>query len=345
MLLLGFLALIATGLSWTLTGVALSGVSRRNVNATYLLFFGPLLGVLISAGIMGGAALMGQEWVSAPVHRGFAVDYFVVGAINYGLMYLGSVAMGRGPNNIVWCILQSGTLISFIMGIVAFGEPLTGMRLVGMILMMTAMVFFSVVRKNENAGKDIKGHSWVFLSLLAFLICGFQHCLAALPSYYEEGRAIHAVIRTLCVNLGATLTPMFIILVKLFKGEFSCKFPELRNKWLWYYVLFQLAFGVVCAYFLTYRGLDILASEGYGAMGYPVMVVSCIVGFFLYSALVLREKSTWIHWLAFLACIVGIGMAAYKPEAPKEIPAAAVEAAAPQEQAVEVPASQVKLAE
>lgn len=314
MLLLGFLALIFTGLTWTLTGVALSGVSRRKVDATYLLFFGPLIGILISLGVMAGAWVLGMEWVSAPVDKRFALDYFLVGAINYGLMYLGSVAMGRGPNNIVWCILQSGTLISFIMGIVVFGEPLSWSRLLGMVLMMTAMVFFSCVRKNENAGRKSNDHSWVYLSLLAFLICGFQHCLAALPSYYEEGRAIHSVLRSMFTSMGATLTPLAIIIAKFIKGKYTLKFTELRNKWLWFYVFFQLAFGTFCAYFLTYRGLDILAENDCGAMGYPVMVVSCIVGFFLYSALVLREKTTFIHWLAFIACVIGIGLAAYIPK-------------------------------
>jgi drug/metabolite transporter (DMT)-like permease len=313
MLLFGFFALILTGLSWTLTGVALSGVSRRNVDATYLLFFGPLVGIIISLGVMAGAAILGQEWVSQPMDWRFLLDYFLVGAINYGLMYLGSVAMSRGPNNIVWCILQSGTVISFIMGIVAFGEPLSWTRLLGMILMMAAMVFFSVVRKNDNAGK-VSDRSWIYLSFLAFLICGFQHCLAALPSYFESGRAIHSVIRSMVTGIGATMTPLAIIIAKFIKREYTFKFVELRNKWLWFYVAFQLAFGTFCAYFLTYRGLDILAENNCGALGYPVMVVSCIVGFFLYSALVLREKTNLIHWFAFLACVVGIGLAAYIPK-------------------------------
>jgi len=39
-----------------------------------------------------------------------------------------------------------------------------------------------------------------------------------------------------------------------------------------------------------YRGLNLVAEAGAGAVSYPVLVSSCIVSFTLYSTVVLKEK-------------------------------------------------------
>ena len=63
---------------------------------------------------------------------------------------------------------------------------------------------------------------------------------------------------------------------------------ELRSLAVW-------AIGVGLVSFLTskylaFPGLDTLERLGAGSMGYPVMVAACIIGFFPYGLIVLRER-------------------------------------------------------
>ena len=52
--------------------------------------------------------------------------------------------------------------------------------------------------------------------------------------------------------------------------------------------------------------MDALAKAGAGSIAYPLLVSSCIIGFFLYSVLLLKEKNRPIQYAAFILCLTGI---------------------------------------
>ncbi len=58
--------------------------------------------------------------------------------------------------------------------------------------------------------------------------------------------------------------------------------------------------------FFMFPGLDRLERVGAGSMGYPVMVASCIAGFFAYGVLVLRERITPRQLLGAILGLAGI---------------------------------------
>ncbi|MBO7741042.1 MAG: hypothetical protein J6S21_00675 [Victivallales bacterium] len=315
MLVFAFIALIASGLSWTLVGAATGGVSRRGIDPTYMLLCGNILGLLISAVILMIGVARGADMFYTEAPLVYYLCHAGSGAVNYLLTFLAALAMARGPNNIVWGIWQSGTIFPFIMGGVFFGVPMPWSRILGMALMLTAVILFSVTRKSQN-GAVVKGSRWVWimLCLCCFVTCGMQQCLANLPSYNREAQLIHPVFRALLSSIGAMFPALLAVVLPVFMGRTRIKFAEFGKKWLWIYIFIQIVIGLLVSYLLTAPALDIMANNGCGSIAYPIMVVSCIVGFFLFSALILHEKTSWVQWVAFAACVVGIAIAAYIPE-------------------------------
>ena len=58
--------------------------------------------------------------------------------------------------------------------------------------------------------------------------------------------------------------------------------------------------------FLFYRGLDLLAKAGCGGLGYPVGIGVCVIGFSLYSLLILKEKVARLSLAGLIAVCLGI---------------------------------------
>ena len=73
-----------------------------------------------------------------------------------------------------------------------------------------------------------------------------------------------------------------------------------------------VGFDIVGNYFLLYPGMDSLAKAGAGAISYPIMVGACIIGFEIYSIVILREKRTLIQFVALLLCLLGVASLAFK---------------------------------
>ena len=75
-------------------------------------------------------------------------------------------------------------------------------------------------------------------------------------------------------------------------GVKNLRFQQWRGAVNWKLMLILSGATLVAECFFFYRGLDLVAQAGVGAIGYPVALGSCIVGIELYSVLILREKVT-----------------------------------------------------
>ena len=103
-----------------------------------------------------------------------------------------------------------------------------------------------------------------------------------------------------------------IFMVALFlitrNGKWKRCGDTLRSKWLWIFLVLWQFFNLAGAYLLLYPGMDALAKHGVGAIAYPLMVASCMVGFFLYSKLIIREKNTVLQYITLAGAVIGIVM-------------------------------------
>ncbi len=295
--------LIFVGLIWTTTGIVMGGVARRGVSVEAMQCLSYLLGTLTCLALLPLYPALEVSGKFAWFAMGM---YFVVGALNYFLNTTMTAAMNRGPNSLVWAILQAGMVMPFLVGICFHDVHAGALRLLGMAAMIAALVLLSM---DKEDGGGSKGKSWLFLAFVAFVIAGVQQTVATEPSYYPETRSgIPAIYRclALCGGNAAIAIPYLVGLAC--RGGFKGLCSIFSAKWLWIYAIVLQASILIEKLFLSFKAMDMLAKLGSGAISYPVMVVSCIAGFTLYSIVFLHEKITWRSAGGLFLCALGIVM-------------------------------------
>ncbi len=304
-MLVGVFILIAVGLIWTLTGVVMGGAKKHGIDSSLMQLMSSLLTLVVS-GLLILLKVFPQMDISRNTGIYAFIMYFLVGASGYLLNETMARAMERGPNGLVWGILQSGTVIPFIVGVLFHHVPAPLMRIGGMAMILLALLLMSGDR--HDGAQKTDGKSWLFLSFMAFLICGLQQTINNEPSYSEEIRhGVHSVYRCFFMGIGSILSAIY---GQLRRGSFKSLRENMKNNFrlpiFWLFSFGEKAIGIWGTLYLTFNGMDRMAKLGFGAISYPIMVVSCIAGFSLYSMVVLREKCTWKSATGLLCCVLGI---------------------------------------
>ena len=297
-MLFGLIALSLTGVSWSLFGIVMGSAPKRGVDASFVQFFSGAVSILANGFLL---LLIRPEWNSSMYLA--LLCYGFAGVLNFLLLQLMSIAMQSGPNGIIYGIVQSGVVFPFMMGILFFAVPCPPTRIAGMGLLIIALFLFGIAK---GSGDDKKQGNWMIPAFASFLFCGLQQCFTNLPSYYTELAKLNPAARTMVSFFGVIFGAFCWNFVKIRFYGFKPDWKQLRSKYLWIYVLILQGFGLFSSYFLLYNGMDALAKAGVGSIAYPLLVSSCIIGFFLYSSLILREKIRPIQMAAFIFCLTGI---------------------------------------
>ena len=299
------LLLFAAGLSWVSVGAAVGYVERRGYDL--VLYQILLCAVCVALGVAGWLAAPGSFF---PKDGAPALTWWVViaalllcGALNYLMNAMMGKAMKRGPNAVVWAIIQSGLVYPFLMGSLVFGVPMGPRRLCGIALIVASVFLYAAREKPagdaasglpSRPGGDAPGRAalrlWLPAALLGMLFCGLNQCAANLPSYLEKGSDFSGTFRTFAVYFGLLVAALADKAFKRMRGGRAVPPPpgQLRALAAWAAGVGTLSF--LSTKYLTFPGLDALERLGAGSMGYPVMVAACIIGFFPYGALVLHER-------------------------------------------------------
>jgi drug/metabolite transporter (DMT)-like permease len=284
---------VATGLGWAFTGVLLSYCARRQVATVTLLGPMNLLGLLIvftvlpDYGRLRGGLLAG-EWALAGV-------MLAAGMINaWGLLTL-QRAMRRGHHGVTWAIGQSAMVVPFLVGVLVFGDAPGAWRLVGFAAILVSLFVLGRAEAEPDAATERQaGSGWMLQALSALALLGVGQVLSALPSYLPA------------LADGARLRlPMFLLgngsVMVVLWGRHGGR-PDRRTLAL---ALIGCVTGLA-ATLAMFRGLDLLAAVRLGALGFPIAVGTCIVGFATYSAAVLREPLTRERAMGLLLGLAGV---------------------------------------
>jgi drug/metabolite transporter (DMT)-like permease len=208
-----------------------------------------------------------------------------------GVNIIGILAMEKGMrsghNGTVWVIAQTAMIFPFFMGLVIFGEKLTLFRGIGIGLIVMNLIAVGKQKNVSVVPVENKGDiriSWLVYSFIAMLFFGMGQCLSSLPSYWKF-HGLDPVKRTVFFQIG---TAGILALMSVMK--------PMKPKWNSFKPAMLLAIsGVLSSFFLFFYGLDRLAEAGVGSIGYPVAVGSCIIGFSIYSIVILRETMNKIQ--------------------------------------------------
>lgn len=304
----GILFAVLTGISWIWTGIVISYAARNKVDIPYIQFCQTVLGIAISIAVLCFMETLGKDVpeISARTKWLTACCLIAFGILNYFMYLAMGAAMRRGPNGIVWSIIQSGIIFPFLMGILVFHVTPTASRIGGMILMIGSVILLGQGKAKRAEGKE--SHTgrnlWYLFALLGLLLCGLNQCCANLPSYLNNGEPIGSVYRACFAQVG-TLAGWLIGAVAT-RTLTRPKFHPGELKKILFFAISLNVVGLTASYLLFYNALDFLAKADAGSLGYPLVVSSCIVGFFLYSVIFLREKTGMLQKSGFLLGVAGI---------------------------------------
>ena len=311
------LLLVTTGLSWVSVGAAVGYVERRGYSlALYQIF---VCIVCVAFGLAHWAITPDSFFPRAecPVSTWVIVLAATLscGVFNYLMVVMMGRAMRRGPNAIVWAVIQSGLIYPFLMGSIAFGVPIGPRRLCGIAMIVASVFMYSATSRKgrgetKDAAQDVPGRvplrEWLPAALLGMLFCGINQCGANLPSYLKGGTDFSGAFRTMAIYAGLLAAALAHVALNRLRGRTAARArgDEIRALALWALALGTLSF--LSTKYLTFPGLDALERLGVGSMGDPVMVAACIAGFFPYGVIVLHERVSVGQALGAVLGIAGI---------------------------------------
>ena len=295
----GIMAMVIVGSSWCLIGLIMGDAPKRGIEPSLVQLFGAAVSVTVGLIIMISTSAYPTGSMKAIILT--CAAYAFSGGANFFMLQIMSSAMQSGPNGIIWSIIQSALVFPFIGGIIFFGVEVTVCRIIGIILLLTALVLFAFTKNNEN-----RDGNWKIKAFICLAICAVQQNITTAPSYFAEARGVTSIVRALSSGAAILVSAIIYNLCRATperKAQFK---SNIRNLTLWKYIGGLQFFNLLFAYTLFYPGMNVMADNGLGGMCYPMMVGSCIVSFTLSSVLLLKEKIRIIQIIALAVCITGL---------------------------------------
>ncbi|MBQ6471621.1 MAG: hypothetical protein IJJ33_06535, partial [Victivallales bacterium] len=117
----GILAMVLVGLGWTFYGYVMGKAPRLNIQVSCLMPICSLVTALVCLAI---GLVRGIPQVEGKVFLLTLCSCCSAGFLNFFQLELMSRAMQKGPNGIIWSIVQSGFVFPFFMGVLCFHVPL-----------------------------------------------------------------------------------------------------------------------------------------------------------------------------------------------------------------------------
>ena len=290
----GFFLVTAAGLCWIGLGISVSMCAARGWNFNIVQGLNYLGSVMLCALLLAGSGPRGS--FNMLFGWGFLLSC-LAGIANFFAYVLVARAMRKGPNGLVWGIMQAGMIGSFLMGVIFFGEPAAPLRLAGLGLILSGVLMMGMSR---DGGVSWQGRQWMLPSLGAFLLVMVTHCCSALPSYLAGVSPAGGIVRTMGLYSGGAIGFALVTLPEMIRRRNWGG----RGEWISAGILMLL--NTSASVFFFYRGLDLLAKRGCGGLGYPLAIGVCITGFSLYSLLILKEKIARPGLIGLGAVCIGI---------------------------------------
>jgi multidrug transporter EmrE-like cation transporter len=285
--------MILVGLNWTFFGIVMGKAPGQKMNVSILICFSAALAFAMSFGL--GLAL-GFPVCGLRVTALVFIPLFLCGIFNYIQLTQMSKAMRNGPNGVIWNITQTAFAFPFLAGILFFGVRLTWWRGLGFLAITLALILFALGKTECSSGP------WKARAFLAFALTGAAQTLSNLPSYFPEAEIINSVWRAAFFSIGLAAPMSFAAFSG--GGSFSAELSaHLKRKAVWGYCLIMQGFELPVSLLLLYPGMNLLAEAGAGAIAYPLMVASSLIGFELYSIIFLMEKRSLAQRPALPLCL------------------------------------------
>ena len=149
---LSILLLVCAGLCSVIVGVAVGHVERRGYSLVryQLLNCAVCVAVAVAGWAAAPSAMYPPSGCPPATWALVLAGTLLCGVFQYLMILMMGRAMKRGPNAIVWAIIQSGLIYPFLMGWLVFGSSMGPRRLAGIALIL-ASVFLYASGKSRSA--------------------------------------------------------------------------------------------------------------------------------------------------------------------------------------------------
>ncbi|HEX9973309.1 MAG TPA: hypothetical protein VGD14_14650 [bacterium] len=288
----GMLLITLTGLIWCANGIIFSYAARRSLDFVAIMVIATFIGALLSwvfmskpQMILNGTASRFGDLALVMLSSG------IIGTIGVIIM---QKAMRSGHHGIVWTISQFALIVPFLFGVIVFHEPTTLLKNIGILCVMASFLAFGSGQSRSNHQADKSVLFWFPMTLLAFVILGIHQSITLIPGYWKNWQDV-ANVRGALINTGFFMSYLIALI-------FSRRLPNRE----------ALKLGLLSGIFVfispitLFGSMDLLAKANMLSMVYPLAVGTCIIAFIIYSALFLKEKSSFTTLAGIGAGIAGL---------------------------------------
>lgn len=291
----GILFLVITGIMWVGVGGVISSAAKKQLNLALIQGGGALLIVLAGVPVM--------IWGSNSIHPLPLIALPVAGILNYIVFYFMEKAMAKGPNGLIWAMVQSAFLMPFLMGVIFFDVPCPAIRWIAVATLLISMLLMGLFGKSSEGGNTSgkKSFTWLLWTAAAYLTAGSCQCCFNLSSYFvkDVSTDIPGLLFRSALNASGGVF-IFLMLASFDRKKFEYKgcIPGI------------FTFGIcnLIAIISLFIGLDKVAAAGAGAIGYPIAMGTTISAFLVYTAFRLKERLSLPALAGVLLCLAGIVM-------------------------------------
>lgn len=310
----GILFAILTGLSWVVSGAVVGLAEKRGCGTSRQQLVGGALKATITLAVLtAGVALRpGAAAFSLRSDMRSFLWMVLCGFMNYwGAVCMGR-AMLRGPNGIVWTIVQSGFVFPFALGVALGNTPLTVANAAGALCVLAGVACCGRAKGSRRETRD--GATWLVPALAGFALCGATQCAQCLAAMGPHETRPSALLRILFELTGAfcAIIPHRLWLWRRNRAVAAPVDPDLGAKYRFLLKICSIHAVIffTAGFWWLYNALDRLEAAGLIAVANPLMLASCLVGFTIYGAVALRERPSRAQLLGTLFALAGIALIA-----------------------------------
>ena len=290
------LLVFVVGSIWCAAGVTVVSARRKGCSIPWFYF----LGSLWAAAILGLYMLCSGEAAQLRIAQWPLVAMISGGAVVNGIGQ--AVIMWNlksGGCALVYAIPQLGFILPFLASGLFWGERITWLNLLGVIV--EAVAILSVFPRGSRDPDDSREAKRILVALGALLLLGTSQLFYLYPSLPRNAELKLPASASAFFTLAANMVSFLVITLAVKKKEAVPWKFQLPLSLLW---------GTVAAtaFFVLYITFQLMAEQGMAGLVYPVASSTEIVLFTLFTRIRFRERLSLRRSLALAAIVVGIFM-------------------------------------
>lgn len=291
----GYILLIVLGLTWTVIAVVMSEAKRRNCSVQLFYFAGSLFAAAVLLSFIGNS---GIREIFSPGKR-IALWSFIAGAVFNGTGQLLTMTnLKNGGRAVAYVIPQQAFIFPYVWSIFFFNQHFTLISAVGMLLIVGAIMFLTLHRKQDNS-RTLPVRR-IAVACIALLFMGVGQIFMVLPTQLAANAILSPVAGTsviFCTNA------VFFGLWCAISGM-PQKF-EIKKSFV-----YGLVWGAVAvlSFCVLLQALRLLGEDRQAGIVFPAGTGVLIVCYTAFTALFYREKLNFKQVLAFGVVSCGILM-------------------------------------